>query len=147
MRNLVIALFVMAFAAQAADVDPFNTYRWNRKNALRNNGKIDDRPWYEWWYYKIVLPEEEKSFYFVYGVVNPWDHDKSMKGTRSYVGFGDFDHDADTIIDVPIARIPDGGDLYLVLTQLRGSASPDPDGNALANISMPWAIQIANIFG
>ena len=89
-KKLLLILFLVGLSAHALEVDPFNTYRWNRKNALSNNGKIDSQPWYEWWYYKIVLPEQNKSFYFVYGVVNPWDSEQTLKGTRSYVGFGDF---------------------------------------------------------
>lgn len=73
-----------------SDFDPFNSYRWNRKNVSAGNSRIDKEPWFEWWYYKVVLPETKKSFYFVYGVVNPWDHTTTMKGTRSYVGMGDF---------------------------------------------------------
>lgn len=70
--------------------DEFNTYRWNRDNVTAQNGKTDKRPWFEWWYYKVVLPETNEAFYFVYGVVNPWDSRGVLKGTRSYVGFGDF---------------------------------------------------------
>ena len=73
-----------------AQVDPLNTYQWNRKNYFSENGRIDEKPWFEWWYYKIVLPETKESFYFVYGVVNPWDKTNKLKGTRSYVGMGDF---------------------------------------------------------
>ena len=61
--------------------------------------------------------------------------------------YGDFDHDANTIIDLPIARIPDGGDLNLVLTQLGDSVSPISAGFALANSARPWANKIADIFG
>jgi hypothetical protein len=71
-------------------VDPFNTYRWNRTNHFAGNGQIDKGPWYEWWYYKVVLPESGKSYFFVYGVVNPWDVENTMKGTRAYVGMGNF---------------------------------------------------------
>jgi hypothetical protein len=51
---------------------------------------VDKTLWYEWWYYKVVIPETGKSFFFVYGVVNPWDLEHKSKGTRSYVGMGDF---------------------------------------------------------
>ncbi len=71
-------------------VDPHNTYQWNRKNHFRQNRQIDKSPWFEWWYYKVVLPETNDSYYFVYGVVNPWDKTGKMKGTRSYVEMGDF---------------------------------------------------------
>ncbi len=47
-------------------------------------------PWYEWWYFKVVLPETRDSFYAVYGIVNPWDSQRTLPGTRSYVGFGNF---------------------------------------------------------
>jgi len=61
--------------------------------------------------------------------------------------YGDFDHDADTIIDVPIARIPDGGDLDLVLTQLSSSSPPASGSFALANYKRPAAEPVANTFG
>lgn len=66
--------------------DPYNTYRWDGKAAL----------WNEWWYYKVVMPESRKAYYFVYGVVNPGDQSLSTresqesKVSRTFVGFGDF---------------------------------------------------------
>lgn len=90
MPKFLLVLFVIFSFSISANVDPFNTYQWNKKNELRGNGKTDTNPWYEWWYYKVVLPETNESFFFVYGVVNPWDVNKTLKGTRSYVGFGDF---------------------------------------------------------
>jgi tocopherol cyclase len=88
-KLMTLVAISLSFSLQA-NVDVFNTYRWNRSNALNNTGKIDTTPWYEWWYYKVVLPEQNESFFFVYGVVNPWDHQGTLKGTRSYVGMGDF---------------------------------------------------------
>lgn len=74
----------------AQSVDPHNTYQFNRKNHLRNNGKVDRSPWFEWWYYKVILPETQKAFYFTYGTVNPWDLQGILKGTRATVEMGDF---------------------------------------------------------
>ncbi len=91
-RILLLAVLSFVFLAQAfASADPLNTYRWNRKNVFAQNGRVDGRPWFEWWYYKVVIPETGKSFYFVYGIVNPWDQKQTLKGTRAYVGMGDFD--------------------------------------------------------
>lgn len=73
-----------------SEPDPFNTYQYNRQNYLQKNGQIDTSPWFEWWYYKVVLPEKNKSFYFVYGVVNPWDLTETHSSSRSYVGMGAF---------------------------------------------------------
>lgn len=61
--------------------DPYNAYRWDGKTA----------DWYEWWYYKVVLPETKKAYYFVYGVVNPMDVTGARSASRSYVDFGDFE--------------------------------------------------------
>ena len=61
--------------------------------------------------------------------------------------YGDFDHDANVIIDVPIARIPDGNDLGLVLTQLSGTTLPASGGFSVANVKRPVAETVANIFG
>jgi len=102
-KNLLFCFLVFSFLTQTfASADPFNTYRWNRKNALDQNGKIDKGPWFEWWYYKVVIPETGKSFYFVYGIVNPWDFDQTLKGTRTYVGMGDFDAKISTWENFPL---------------------------------------------
>lgn len=69
------------------DVDPYNTYQWNRLN--RNNGKVDRGPWYEWWYYKLVDPKTNRSFFFCYGIVNPWDRENKTGNARAFVNFGD----------------------------------------------------------
>ncbi len=93
MRNIkaVFLVFILLVSSVVfAKADKFNTYQWNRKNELRGNSKVSNKPWFEWWYYKVVLPETNESFYFVYGVVNPWDKEQKNKATRSYVGMGDF---------------------------------------------------------
>jgi tocopherol cyclase len=87
---LTVLISGLCTAKPLDSVDPFNTYQFNRNNYFQNNGVVDQSPWFEWWYYKIVIPETQKSFYFVYGVVNPWDVKGSMAGTRSFVGMGDF---------------------------------------------------------
>jgi len=91
MKKSILALFFILLCLNAfAQVDHFNTYRWNRGNVIAGNGQTDHSPWYEWWYYKVVLPESNDAFFFVYGVVNPWDTQKTMKGTRTQIGMGDF---------------------------------------------------------
>lgn len=83
--------FILAFAiAQAWAADPLNTYRYNRKNHFEKNGQVERTPWFEWWYYKVIIPQTNEAFYFTYGVVNPWDFNHSLKGTRSAVEMGDF---------------------------------------------------------
>ncbi len=82
MKTLITTLFILLLNFSAfAEIDPFNTYQYREGN---------QSPWFEWWYYKVVLPETGESFYFVYGVVNPWDKNQTMGGTRAYVGMGDF---------------------------------------------------------
>ncbi|HPI39757.1 MAG TPA: tocopherol cyclase family protein [Pseudobdellovibrionaceae bacterium] len=90
MHFILILLFICLNSLSWAQVDPLNTYQWNRKNFFQNSGRVDKNPWFEWWFYKMILPDTGESFYFVYGVVNPWDGAGRMKGTRSYVGMGDF---------------------------------------------------------
>ncbi|MDO8803754.1 MAG: tocopherol cyclase family protein [Elusimicrobiota bacterium] len=46
--------------------------------------------WYEWWYYKVVLPGSTDAFYFCYGVVNPWDTDQTNPASRAYLSAGSF---------------------------------------------------------
>ncbi|MGZ3788096.1 MAG: tocopherol cyclase family protein [Bacteriovorax sp.] len=80
-KILSLILFLSFSLSLHADVDPFNVYQYKQGS---------QRPWFEWWYYKVVLPETGESFFFVYGVVNPWDKSHALKGTRAYVGMGDF---------------------------------------------------------
>ncbi|MCB0384275.1 MAG: hypothetical protein KDD43_02700, partial [Bdellovibrionales bacterium] len=86
---LVLSVILLCLSSQAAD--PFNTYQWNKKNHESKSGRIDKGPWFEWWYYKVVIPETKKAYYFVYGVVNPWDQGQTLASSRSYIGFGDFE--------------------------------------------------------
>lgn len=58
-------------------------------NALIWTPAITD-DWYEWWYYKVVVPGTDDAFYFCYGVVNPWDLDLTKPASRSYVSAGSF---------------------------------------------------------
>ena len=88
---LVLALLILTGCpACPPSTQPYNCLIWNRDNAAADNGKTDTGPWYEWWYYKVVLPDTGEAFYFVYGVVNPWDTGGSDPASRSYVGFGSF---------------------------------------------------------
>jgi len=61
--------------------EQYNTLIWN------GHSRSD---WYEWWYYKVVVPETREAFYFCYGVVNPWDISQSKPASRSYVSAGSF---------------------------------------------------------
>lgn len=80
--NIAFFLIFSFFSISTqAEVDRYNTYQFPSQSTT---------PWFEWWYYKVVLPDTGESFYFVYGVVNPWDKTNQMAGTRSYVGMGDF---------------------------------------------------------
>ncbi len=83
--NLLLSIFYLILFSLPvySQTDPFNTYQYNQK-------KTYSKPWFEWWYYKIVIPETNESFYFVYGVVNPWDVEQKLKASRTYIGAGDF---------------------------------------------------------
>lgn len=78
---LLILLFTTNIHAE--QIDKYNTYQYD---SIKSEGK----PWYEWWYYKINIPDSNESYYFVYGVVNPWDLKGNVQSSRSYVGAGDF---------------------------------------------------------
>ncbi|MBT3980799.1 MAG: hypothetical protein HOE90_05550 [Bacteriovoracaceae bacterium] len=105
---------LLALSQSAYSVDIHNTYKWNRKNVNKNNGKVDRDPWYEWWYYKVVDPKTSKSFFFVYGIVNPWDDAGTMKGTRSYVGMGDFKNKLNLEEHFPISNFSSSYDKTFV---------------------------------
>ena len=70
--------------------DPFNALVWNHQNVAEGNGEIDRGDWYEWWYYKVVDPVTREAFYFTYGVINPWDNEQTLAGSRSVVQVGSF---------------------------------------------------------
>ncbi len=86
---LLCTLFCLLSLAQN-QVDPWNTYQWNKKNVKANNGLIDKSFWFEWWYYKITIPNTGKSYFFVYGIVNPWDLLGQHHSSRAYITMGDF---------------------------------------------------------
>ncbi len=74
-------------AAAAANVAPerYNYFIWD---------PADRGDWYEWWYYKVVVPGTSDAFYFCYGVVNPWDAGQTSAVSRSHVSAGSFgDHE------------------------------------------------------
>lgn len=71
------------------DQDPYNTYRFNRSNVEMGSPRIDEGPWYEWWYYKVVL-DDGSSFFWVYGTVNPWDRDQRLPASQGYTWIGNF---------------------------------------------------------
>ena len=86
----LVSLLIFECNALAVNPDPFNALVWNRDNHLAQNGKVDRADWFEWWYYKVVVPGTDQAFLFYYGIVNPWDVAQSHPGSKSYVGFGSF---------------------------------------------------------
>ncbi len=81
MIKLLALLILILVTETAFGADPWNTYQF---------GKKEHKLWYEWWYYKLNIPQTDKSFFFVYGIVNPADVSAQYKGTRAYVQGGDF---------------------------------------------------------
>ena len=62
--------------------------------------------------------------------------------------YGDNDHDNLTVPDIPVARIPDGYSLDLLLTQLSPSSVPASGDFTLANSKRPHADGVASqVFG
>ncbi len=98
----LLMLAILVSGNVSAQVDPWNTYRWNRDNALSGRGHVDKSPWFEWWYYKVVLPETNDAFFMVYGVVNPWDSERVLGGTRASVIMGDFTAMVQTEENLPL---------------------------------------------
>lgn len=88
--TLFAAAFATTLATAAPTLDTYNTLRWNRNAAGFVNATPDRGDWYEWWYYKVVLPGSPDAFYFVYGIVNPWDVEQSRAASSGFLGFGDF---------------------------------------------------------
>jgi tocopherol cyclase len=69
---------------------PYNALIWNRANVHLTSDRIDTGPWFEWWYYKVVIPETGDAFYFLYGTVNPWDTAGADPNSNAYVAVGSF---------------------------------------------------------
>ncbi len=62
--------------------------------------------------------------------------------------YGDTDHDALTVIDIPVARIPDGDSLDLLTTQLSSSEAPEEGNFTVANSKRPHAdVAASQVFG
>jgi hypothetical protein len=89
MWSLILG-FLGSLTMAAPAADPHNTYQFNRRNHFLQNGLVEQKPWFEWWYFKVTPAHSLKSFYFVYGTVNPWDLNGKNPASRSYVGMGDF---------------------------------------------------------
>jgi len=90
MKFILTCACLLLLSLNSFAVDQFNTLRWNRGNYNLQNNKTDQNNWFEWWYYKVVVPETGESFFFMYGVVNPWDHSQKSIASRSYIEMGDF---------------------------------------------------------
>lgn len=86
MKKGIVFLILFSFlvnphqSVHSSAIDPHNTYQWPG----------DEEPWYEWWYYKLLDEKSGNSFYFCYGIVNPWDTQKTISSSRAFVSFGDF---------------------------------------------------------
>jgi hypothetical protein len=62
--------------------------------------------------------------------------------------YGDNDHDALGMLDIPVARIPDGHSLELLMAQLAASSVPSSGNFTLANSKRPHAGGVATqVFG
>lgn len=92
MKTLFSILILLCLCELAPASDRFNTLIWNRKNHDRQNQKIDKDDWFEWWYYKVVDPQTNESFFFTYGVINPWDLEGKSKESFAVLQAGDFEH-------------------------------------------------------
>ena len=126
MKYILLSLILFYGITSFSAVDLFNTYRWNRESFESGKEIKSQLPWFEWWYYKVVLPETGESFYFVYGIVNPWDTKHSKDATRSYVGFGDFEKNITVEEKYPIDHFWRAMSLHKlksILTQLATLAS------------------------
>lgn len=102
MRNIFLCLTILV-ALNSFAFDKYNSFMWNRQNYEAGSNKIDKKPWFEWWYYKVVIPETADSFYFTYGIVNPWDTRQNEAATRAYIGISNFSEDEATEDLYPIS--------------------------------------------
>src|SRR5438270_873175 len=90
MQKLILFTLLVLSAASSAATDPFNAYIWNHANHNAANGEVDTGDWFEWWYFKVVDPQTQDGYFFTYGVINPWDSNTVLAGTRAVISAGDF---------------------------------------------------------
>ncbi len=88
--QLMLFMLMQSASGAPTDKDPYNALIWNRGNVNAQNGEVDRGDWYEWWYYKVVDPKSGDSFFFTYGVLNPWDVDRTLAGTLATIQVGSF---------------------------------------------------------
>ncbi|MBI5881884.1 MAG: hypothetical protein HZB91_02090 [Elusimicrobia bacterium] len=141
----------------AAEADRYNARVWDGKS---------QSDWYEWWYYKVVLPGTQEAFYLCYGVVNPWDLARTRPASRSYVSMGNFSAGAVVEQNFEPAEFSASQDTTFVRVrdnvatdrELKGRL-PSPDGGEItwdlkverdwAFNAMGWAMSqgwVSNIF-
>jgi hypothetical protein len=148
--SILFAALLLSFANVHADVlaqDTYNTFLWNRGNVIAGNGQVDQSPWYEWWYYKVIDPATGRAFFFTYGVINPWDSGATLGGTKAVVDAGEFT--AKTMIDQAfnVSQFQAAYDRTLVQVadntatdrQLAGHVSQG--GHEMQWNSMPWVLR------
>lgn len=83
MMKIFIFLIIINLFTFAGIKDNFNEILWNPQ---------DQSDWYEWWYFKVVEPKTKKAYYFVYGLVNPWDTKNDRSASKVFVNAGSFSH-------------------------------------------------------
>jgi hypothetical protein len=86
----IIFISLTTYAEHPESGDIYNSFLWNRKNHISKNGKVDSGDWFEWWYYKVIDSKSQDAFYFIYGVLNPWDYENTLAGTKAIVSVGNF---------------------------------------------------------
>ncbi|MCC6751929.1 MAG: hypothetical protein IT371_30020 [Deltaproteobacteria bacterium] len=68
------------------EVDPQNVYMG--RSALDARGPAARQPWFEWWYYKAVVPATGEAIFAAYGVVNPTDVAGRSGASQAFLIFG-----------------------------------------------------------
>jgi hypothetical protein len=119
---------------------------FDRYNVLQHQSG-DQGDWFEWWYYKAIA-DDGTPFYWVYGVVNPWDFGQSNPASKAYVGVGNFEtlenfeqkfavKDFEAAYDKTEIRV---GDFYATDRALTG-AMPSPGG------TIQWQLDLQKEWG
>lgn len=77
---------------------------WNRRNHEAGSTKIDQSDWFEWWYYKLILPESHEAFAIVFHVTNPWNKNTNGHNQCARVGTIDFINKIFTVSKWPLTE-------------------------------------------
>ena len=144
---LFLSIAILILAGCPSSPNTYNCLVWNRENFEADSRKVDTGPWFEWWYYKVVLPDTGDAFYFVYGVVNPWDTGMTDPASHAFVGFGNFAAKTSVTNKYSVADFQAAYDKTDVTIRDQHATATAISGNVTEeNVNANWNVQISTLW-